>query len=247
MQKQRDPEPAAAPFRRERFAWRPRLAKPFDEETRSGDRLDVGLEWAMRLRTPSRARRERGRRRSVAVVRVLPRGRLLGDQAHDGVSGATQRHEALLAPRFARQAPVAAALMQDGRVRSREQAAPDLVVRRCLRHAGACNAGARRVSRRRRSESNRWGRTDGASRARTGDLVAASHALSQLSYGPNRALSLASNSKSSAQLIPVRWLFRLAATRRRSSGCPSKRSGRIKKQRSRSGQYAAMTSTSAGV
>jgi glucose/arabinose dehydrogenase len=34
----------------------------------------------------------------------------------------------------------------------------------------------------------------GASRARTGDLVHAEHALSQLSYGPRRAVSLAANS-----------------------------------------------------
>jgi hypothetical protein len=49
----------------------------------------------------------------------------------------------------------------------------------------------------RRSTAHRTGRravpeaTDGASRARTGDLCDAIAALSQLSYGPRRAISLA--------------------------------------------------------
>ena len=48
----------------------------------------------------------------------------------------------------------------------------------------------------------------GASRARTGDLLSARQTLSQLSYGPRSALSLASSAKSSAQLIPRRRLLR---------------------------------------
>ena len=50
--------------------------------------------------------------------------------------------------------------------------------------------------------------TNGASRARTGDLLHAMQALSQLSYGPTSCLSLASKSKSSAHFTPTTWLLR---------------------------------------
>jgi hypothetical protein len=52
----------------------------------------------------------------------------------------------------------------------------------------------------------------GASRDRTGDLHAASVALSQLSYGPERPI-VAAKSKSSAQFTPRRWLFRVGEMR----------------------------------
>ena len=52
-------------------------------------------------------------------------------------------------------------------------------------------------------------RTHGAEGDRTPDLVTASHALSHLSYGPTKLLSLASKPKSSAPLMPRRWLLRL--------------------------------------
>src|SRR6266571_4889589 len=56
----------------------------------------------------------------------------------------------------------------------------------------------------------------GASRARTGDLLAASQTLSQLSYGPAAATArpiVAANSYSDAQWTPDFWLLRVGARR----------------------------------
>jgi hypothetical protein len=85
---------------------------------------------------------------------------------------------------------------------------------------------------------------DGASRARTGDLLDAIQTLSQLSYGPTRAVSLASNAKSSAQLTRRRWLLRGAPTRMYSPRWPSNSAGVNRKQRSSSAQCAAIRSVS---
>ncbi len=89
---------------------------------------------------------------------------------------------------------------------------------------------------------------DGASRDRTGDLLHAMQALSQLSYGPLlRSKSRDSSLNSSAQLTPIFCLFRLGASRSWTWLRPEILAAGRKKQRSSSLQYAAIPSISSAV